>query len=237
MRPSRGWLRAGLVVLAFAALWLLLRRLPILHWVAMGANALQGAGPWGALGWAAGIYLLTLLLFPVIPLVIASGWLFGPWGALVALPPAVASAATAFLAARALGRGATARALLTHPRARTLADLAEEGGTWTVALVRISPLLPFTPGNAVMGLSGLRLRHLVAGTILGMAPGMALYAWAGSLLPNAEGLEQGEEVLQGPLVWIMLLVSFAAAALAGLAAARRLRAAARARRDPAGPAP
>jgi uncharacterized membrane protein YdjX (TVP38/TMEM64 family) len=214
-------------VLAFAAFWIAVRRLPVLHWLASGAVALHEAGPWGAAVWAAAVYVLTLLLFPVIPLVIASGWLFGPWGALVALVPAVASAATSFAIARALGRGATVRALLTHPRARTLTDLAEEGGVWTVALVRISPLLPFTPGNAVMGLTGLRLWHLIVGTILGMAPGLALYAWAGSLLPSAEALEQGEDVVQGPLVWIMIALSIAAAAVAGAAAARRLRAAAR----------
>ncbi|MFL5398442.1 MAG: hypothetical protein ACJ79P_11140, partial [Myxococcales bacterium] len=75
-----------------------------------------------------------LLLVPTVPLILASGWLFGVAGAAVALPAAVAAAATAFSLARALGRSDAARALLDHPKARALADLAEEGRAWTVAL-------------------------------------------------------------------------------------------------------
>ncbi len=227
MRSRRAWTRGVVGLVALAALWIAVRRLPVLHWIALGAASVHGAGAFGVVAWGVSTYALTLLLFPVIPLVVASGWLFGPLGALVALPAAVASAATAFAVARALGRSAVAEALLSRPRARALAELAEEGGVWTVALVRISPILPFTPGNAVMGLTGLRLGQLVAGTILGMAPGMALYAWAGSLLPGPGALERGEEVVQGPLVWTMLGAAIAAAAIAGIAAARRLRALAR----------
>jgi uncharacterized membrane protein YdjX (TVP38/TMEM64 family) len=221
------WSRAAFAAVALAALWIAVRRLPVLHWIALGAAAVHGAGAWGAAAWAVAMVALTLLLFPVIPLVVASGWLFGVWGGAVALAAAVGSAATAFAAARALGRGAFADALMSRPRARALAELVEEGGTWTVVLVRISPLVPFTPGNAVMGLTGLHLRQLVAGTILGMAPGTALYAWAGSLLPGPEAIERGEDVVQGPLVWVMLAVALAAAAVASIAAARRLRAVAR----------
>jgi uncharacterized membrane protein YdjX (TVP38/TMEM64 family) len=230
MRSRGTWARAAFAAAVLAALWIALRRLPVLHWIALGAAAVHGAGAWGAVAWAAAMYLLTLVLCPVIPLVIASGWLFGTWGALVALAATVASAATAFAAARALGRGAVASALFSRPRARALFELAEEGGTWTVTLVRISPLVPFTPGNAVMGLTALRLRQLVAGTILGMAPGTVLYAWAGSLLPSAEALERGEDVVQRPLVWIMLAAALAAAVVASNAAARKLRALGRAPR-------
>jgi uncharacterized membrane protein YdjX (TVP38/TMEM64 family) len=68
----------------------------------------------------------------------------------------------------------------------------------------------------------MRLRDLVVGTALGMAPGIALYSWAGSLLPSAEAIEQGAS-LHSNLVWILFAVAFAAAALLGTAAARRLR--------------
>jgi len=133
----------------------------------------------------------------------------------------VASAATSFGIARALGRGAFARWLLGRPRARALAQLAEDGGMATVALIRISPLLPFTPSNAVLGLTGLKPRALVLGTLFGMAPGIALYVWAGSLVPSAAALERHEA--PGTLVWALIACSFAAAAIIGVAAARRLR--------------
>ena len=115
------------------------------------------------------------------------------------------------------------RALREHPKARALSDLAEEGGAWTVALLRLAPILPFTPTNAVLGLTGMRLRDLALGTFLGMAPGALLYAWAGSLVPSAEALEEGESLVPGPLVWGLLAASIVAAVVIGIAAARRLR--------------
>lgn len=226
MRVSRtAWrLLAAAAVLGF--LWVLAVELPLLHWTSVAAGRLRGAGIAGALLWFAGMYLATLLLAPIIPLVLASGWLFGMWGLPVSLAAAVCSAATSFGIARLLGRGVAARWLLERPRARALADLAHEGGFATVALLRVSPLLPFTLSNAVLGLTELELRHMVLGTLVGLAPGAALYVWAGSLVPSAAALERHE--LPGPLVWLLIGASFAAAAVIGIAAARRLRAAGRA---------
>ena len=221
MPPSRTALRLAAVVAVLFALWIIGAELPLLHWIAVAAARLQGAGLAGALLWGAGIYLATLLLVPIIPLILASGWLFGLWGIPISLAAAVASAATSFGIARALGRGAFARWLLCRPRARALAQLAEDGGMATVALIRISPLLPFTPSNAVLGLTGLKPRALVLGTLFGMAPGIALYVWAGSLVPSAAALERHE--VPGALVWALVGCSFAAAAIIGVAAARRLR--------------
>lgn len=216
-------LRLALSGAVLIALWLLLQRLPVLRWVVLGAEAAHRAGLEGAVLAAAGIYLLTLLLLPIVPLMMAAGWVYGPWGAVVGLVPAVASAATAFSVARFFGRTAAAQALLDRPRTRALAELAEDGGVLTVVLIRISPLLPYTPSNAVMGLTGMRLRDLVIGTAAGMAPGALLYAWAGSLLPSAEAIERGEGLHGGP-VWLLLGLGAAAAVIIGAAAARRLRA-------------
>lgn len=204
------------------ALYALVRQLPVLRLVVEGAKAVHALGWAGALATAAAIYLLTLLLLPIIPLNVACGWLYGPWGAALSLAASVGSAATAFAVARALGGGAAAQALLDRPRARALADLAAEGGIVTVALIRISPLLPFTPTNAVLGLTPMRLRDLVIGTAIGMTPGTVLYSWAGSLLPTAEAIAEGASVRGAP-VFILLGVALVAAAILGTAAARRLR--------------
>ena len=217
--------KAARVLFALAilfGLYALVRQLPLLPWIVEGARQIHALGWPGLIATAVAIWLLTLLLVPVIPLIIACGWLFGPWGFLLSLPAAVASAATSFSIARALGRRAAAQALLERPQARALADLAAEGGIVTVALIRLSPLLPFTPTNAVLGLTPMRLRDLVIGTALGMAPGAILYSWAGSLLPDVEAIEAGES-MHGQVVWILLAVALVAAAILAAAAARRLR--------------
>jgi len=217
--------KAARVLFALAilfGLYALVRQLPLLPWIVEGARQIHALGWPGLIAAAAAIWLLILLLVPIIPLKVACGWLFGPWGFLISLPAAVASAATSFSIARALGRRAAAQALLERPQARALADLAAEGGIVTVALIRLSPLLPFTPTNAVLGLTPMRLRDLVIGTALGMGPGAILYSWAGSLLPDVEAIERGETI-HGRVVWILLAVALAAAAILAGAAARRLR--------------
>jgi uncharacterized membrane protein YdjX (TVP38/TMEM64 family) len=220
--PLRKAARVLAALVAVFALYALVRQLPLLRWIVEGAEFVQALGWPGVLATFAAIYLLSLLLAPIIPLILACGWLYGPWGFVVSLAAAVTSAATSFSIARAVGRGAAAQALLDRPKARALADLAAEGGLMTVVLIRLSPLLPYTPSNVVMGLTPMRLRHVVLGTALGMAPGVFLYSWAGSLLPSVEAIEQGEGI-HGTVVWVLLGVALLAAAVLGTAAARRLR--------------
>src|SRR5437868_15354026 len=217
--------KAARVLAALAilfALYALVRGLPLQRWIVAGAKLVHALGWPGILATFASIHLLTLLLFPVIPLIVACGWLYGPGGAIISLAAVVASAATSFSIARAVGGEAAAQALLERPKARALADLAAKGGLVTVTLLRLSPILPYTPSNAVLGLTPMRLRDLVLGTAIGMAPGTLLYSWAGSLLPSAEAIEHGETV-HGAVVWILLGVALVAAAILGTAAARRLR--------------
>jgi uncharacterized membrane protein YdjX (TVP38/TMEM64 family) len=118
--PLRKALRLAAPLLVLALLWLAAQRLPVLRWVVEGAKLAHSAGPAGVLLTCAGIYVLTLLLLPIVPLTIAAGWLYGLWGALVSLAAAVASAATAFAVGRALGRTAAAQALLSPSRAASL---------------------------------------------------------------------------------------------------------------------
>jgi len=185
---TRNAARAAVTLGVIVLLALVVRKLPVLAYVVQGAKLLHGQGALGAVLTCFGMYLMTLLLLPVIPLIVACGWLYGIWGGLLSLLAAVASATTSFSVARALGRNAATRALLQNPRARALAELAAQGGLVTVALVRLSPILPYTPSNAVLGLTGMRLRDMALGTALGMAPGIVLYSWAGSLLPSAEAI-------------------------------------------------
>ena len=217
--------KAARVLAALAilfALYALVRGLPLQRWIVAGAKLVHALGWPGILATFASIHLLTLLLFPVIPLIVACGWLYGAWGAIISLAAVVASAATSFSIARAVGGEAAAQALLERPKARALADLAAKGGLVTVTLLRLSPILPYTPSNAVLGLTPMRLRDLVLGTAIGMAPGTLLYSWAGSLLPSAEAIEHGE-TLHGSLVWILLVIALCAAGILGALAARRLR--------------
>src|SRR4051812_72450 len=92
----------AVLVLLFV-LYLVVRQLPLLRWIVDGARVVQAMGWPGTLATFAATYLMTLLLLPIIPLIVACGWLYGPWGAALSLGAAVASAATSFAVARAFG--------------------------------------------------------------------------------------------------------------------------------------
>lgn len=224
---GRQWWWALLLGLAWLAFYFG-PELHLLRRVAQGATLAHDLGPLGALGGAAAIYLGALFFLPVWALIMLAGWVWGFWGALVALPATLAATLTAFLAARALGQGAVAQSLREHPKLAHYIELGERGGFLTVALIRISPILPFTPSNAALGLTRMPLREVVLGTPLGMLPASLLYLWAGALLPDPGAVERGEVL--GPLTqrgstWalialgVLLMVVFAGLLL------RRLRSA------------
>ena len=96
--------KAARVLAALAilfALYALVRGLPLQRWIVAGAKLVHALGWPGILATFASIHLLTLPLFPVIPLIVACGWLYGAWGAIISLAAVVASAATSFSIARA----------------------------------------------------------------------------------------------------------------------------------------
>jgi uncharacterized membrane protein YdjX (TVP38/TMEM64 family) len=53
------------------------------------------------------------------------------------------------------------------------------GGVLAVAAIRLVPLAPFTVVNLVAGASEVRLATYVAGTLLGMAPGLLVMSALG----------------------------------------------------------
>ena len=215
-------LRWAAGLLGLVVIGLLAQRLHALHYVAAGAQAARQAGPLGALAVFGALIGGLLLLLPMVPLVMAAGWIYGMAGAALSLPAATVAAVIAFAIGRGLGHTGMQRALTVRPRLRALAELAETGGLVTVALLRVSPILPFTPSNAVLGMTKMPLRDLALGTLVGILPGGLLYTSAGALLPDAEALARGEAP-HAPF-WAMLALGVVSMAIIGVAAGRKLRA-------------
>ncbi len=208
-------------------------RFPLLRWLVDGAERARGAGLVGALAGAGAIIAATLLLAPVVPLIMLCGWVWGFSGIFIALPAAALSAMIAFSIARALGRTSIANALKSSPRAAEVIKLAERGGPLTVAMLRLTPIIPFTPGNVALGLTALTLRDISLGTMLGLLPGSILYVTTGALLPDASSIVHGNALRDlFSRGWLLFGVALALLALAGATAwfARRLHA--RSKRSP-----
>jgi uncharacterized membrane protein YdjX (TVP38/TMEM64 family) len=174
------------LLLGVAALGLVVATARLLHLERLLDPLAHSARDHGAQGLAllALAYLpVTLSGLPTAPLSLAAGLAWGPvLGAAVALPANTAAACLAFLLGRLLvdrrpealasGQGRVARA----------ARLLGRGGLRLVLLLRLSWVAPFGILNYAFGASPCRLRDFALGSLLGSAPIIFAYAWAGSML-------------------------------------------------------
>jgi uncharacterized membrane protein YdjX (TVP38/TMEM64 family) len=125
---------------------------------------------------APALMFLTYVVATCIPIPrtvfsLASGLLLGPVvGITVALAATAVSGLLSFALARSLGRRIVARHL---DRASVRAvDAKLSGGGWlAVASLRLIPAVPFLPTNYACGLSSVRTRPYLAGTMIGSLPG------------------------------------------------------------------
>ncbi|MFI7673460.1 TVP38/TMEM64 family protein [Actinophytocola sp. NPDC049390] len=139
-------------------------------------------------GWAAPVLLFvayvvaTMVPIPRTVFSLASGLLLGPVvGVAVALTATAVSALGSFALARSVGRRLVAR-YLERDRVRAV-DARLTGGGWlAVASLRIIPAIPFLPTNYACGLSSVRARPYLAGTMVGSLPGTAAAVALGDTL-------------------------------------------------------
>ncbi|MDN5744849.1 MAG: VTT domain-containing protein [Nocardioidaceae bacterium] len=169
-----------------------LRVLLALLWVGAGvaivwiglpeAGSLTDGDPGTVLAFAAVYVVAVLIPVPKAVFTIAAGAAFGPlMGGAVALTAASIGAAVAYLIARYLARDAVRGAVrgVVGDRAVEVEDLLHRRGFLAVLVLRVVPFVPFTALNYVAGLTSIRVGPYLAGTVVGMAPGTAVYASVG----------------------------------------------------------
>jgi len=209
-------------------------------------EAVQGLGSAGPVAMLALVVLGELVpLVPTQPFAIASGLLFG-WGTGWALTLAgtTAAAVAAFQLSRTQGLANVEELMAGELGSRGRKGLQSQLGrvqdavsagselerTFKVFLLRLTPVVPFSVSNYLLGLTRLSLASFVAGTTLGMAPWMAFYAFVGStgraLLASGLTVESAMVSLSEGLAsnpYLIYLEGVAVATLAGFLAVRALR--------------
>jgi uncharacterized membrane protein YdjX (TVP38/TMEM64 family) len=145
-----------------------------------------------------GVFLVGgLLVFPVNILIAASIVAFGPVvGAAIALLGSLASA----LLLHAIGSLLPERihARFAGATVERMRERIVRHGVLAVAIVRLVPIAPYSIVSLAAGAAGIRRVPYLAGTALGMAPGIALYAVF---------VDRARAVIADPrpLSWAMLL--------------------------------
>ncbi|MET9630270.1 TVP38/TMEM64 family protein, partial [Lentzea sp. NPDC006480] len=176
--------RAGLVLLVL----LVVALAAIAQFVDIpdGAQLRERVSQAGTLAPAAFLTLCALgtaIFFPKPVLATAAGLLFGvAWGSALAIAGFTAGAMIAFGIARGLGREAVRNWL--GERLHTIEDVFAEKGVEATLVVRLLPIVPFTPANYGAGVTSVKPRHFATGTALGLIPSTVLAATLGDALSD-----------------------------------------------------
>ncbi len=169
-------------VIALAAFLLVLNFLPIKEWLEPFWDLVQSSGPWGyAIFIAAGV-VLSLLMLPISPIIIAGGMLFGFWqGLLMAGAVLALSTAGGFIAGKAFWKRIKGHRSFQNRWFKAVRKALEKEGVYLVALLRMTPFIHFTLGNLFYGSLSLNFWKYLAASMLGMIPGATVLVYAGYL--------------------------------------------------------
>jgi uncharacterized membrane protein YdjX (TVP38/TMEM64 family) len=205
---SRWWLVlvAGAVLVAAVAARGLDTRTAVesaLAWV-------TGLGPWGPAMFVLLYVVVTVLMLPAVALTLGAGALFGVvWAFVLVALGATLGAVAAFLVGRYLARDMVSRRIAASAPLGAIDEAVAREGWKIVALTRLSPAFPFVLLNYAFGLTRVSLRHYVPATLVGMMPGIALYAYLGSLAGDVAAAAAGGRA-RTPGEWALYGLGFLA---------------------------
>jgi uncharacterized membrane protein YdjX (TVP38/TMEM64 family) len=203
------YLVAGLA--ALAALILLGRQAGGL--VAQFTGWVDGLGVWGPVAFILGYAVATVAFVPGLLLTMASGVLFGLVGGTVyTLVGATLGASAAFLLARHGARRVIEKKIAGNARFNAIDAAIGREGFKIVALLRLSPVIPFNLLNYALGLTKVRFVHYLAAS-LAMLPGTVLYVVSGIAVGNLAAIAEGSQPPKAAGYWIVLGIGLAATAV------------------------
>ena len=149
------------LALAVVALIVAVKFLPIADWLNGFNQWIKGFGVWGIILYVGVYALATVLFLPGWIFTVGAGITFGLlWGTVAAICGATIGATLAFLIARYAARGAISQRLAKNEKFAAIDQAIGKQGWKMVALLRLSPLIPFNLSNYLYGLTAIELAAL-----------------------------------------------------------------------------
>ncbi len=217
--PSRIQRHAGLIkgvsiALIIVSLVVLIRALPVDRAIDLVKSKADGLGFWGPFALGAAYVVAALAFFPGSALTLTAGVVFGlVWGTVTVSLASTTAAALAFLIARYLARDKVARQARKFPKFEAIDGAIGDGGWKIIAMLRLSPAVPFSLGNYLFGLTAIRFWPYVLASWLFMLPGTFMFVYLGHIgtqgLRSAAGAEQGKTPAEWALLGVGLLATIA----------------------------
>jgi uncharacterized membrane protein YdjX (TVP38/TMEM64 family) len=206
--PTIQWMSVALIVLSVV---LIFRRLPIGPAVQAMAEWSEELSFWGPLAFGLIYVAAVVALIPGSALTLAAGALFGLLGGtIIASLASTTGAALAFLVSRYLARERISAKLQNNPKFNAIDKAIAKNGWKIVALLRLSPAVPFNLQNYLYGLTDIRFWPYVLTSWLAMMPPTFMYVYIGDLGRESLQAVGGAERVRSPAEWIFLIVGFIA---------------------------
>lgn len=207
-------IRGVSLLLIVASVILLARALPVDSGVQALQSRISGLGAWAPLIFGVVYAIAATLLIPASALTLAGGAVFGlTVGTLTVWLSATTAAAMSFLIARYVARVKVEEIASRNPKFSAIDSAIGEGGWKIVALLRLSPAVPFNLQNYLYGLTAIRFWPCVGASAVFMLPGTFMYVYLGHLggqgLAAASGGGGGRNAEQWALLVVGLLATIA----------------------------
>lgn len=189
-------------------------------------DLIQAAGPaFGPVLFVVTYTASAVVLIPASLLTVAAGYLFGPVEGTILVSVASTLGATAsFLVGRYIARPAVTRAVRKVPENGRKFDAIDaaitKDGVKIVALLRLSPIVPYTLLNYALSITSIPLPQYVLASWAGMLPGTVAYVALGGVGKAASG--SGYSIQQIVLYSIGVAATLGASVLLSRAAKRAL---------------
>lgn len=159
-------------------------------WLPQFAAWVNTMGVWAPVAFVATYVVVVVCMLPAFLLTMVGGAVFGfAKGSMLVMTGAMLGATSAFLIGRYFARDQVARRVASNPTLTAIDRAVGEDGLKLVFLIRLSPIFPFVLTNYALGVTRVRLRDFIIGT-LGFAPIVLTYAAYGSAsggAPRADG--------------------------------------------------
>lgn len=205
------WIAGALVIAGVLAAS---RILPVGSWLEATNAWVADLGPAGGAVYVVLYALCAILFIPGSALTIAAGLIFGLlWGTVVVSLGSTLGAAGAFLIARYFARVKVEHMARGNEKFQAIDRAIGQRGWKIVAMLRLSPVVPYTLSNYLYGLTSVRFWPYVAASWLAMLPGTVLYVYlgraGGAALQAASGGAAKSDPLQGLYLAIGLIATVA----------------------------
>jgi uncharacterized membrane protein YdjX (TVP38/TMEM64 family) len=215
-RPLTMWLAVALLLLGAGFGWSLL---PLREWAEELNAWIHDLGVWGPIAFFLISIVAVISLVPTSAVTLTAGLAFGFVAFPLVLVAVAIGGACAFLIAKHIATDRVKHLVEDLPRSKAIYKAVSDGGWKMVFLLRLSPIMPFSLLNYVLGATELCFWPFVSATFVGIIPAVALEVYLGAL---GEAVIAGEAI--GTVRWLLLLVGLAATLVAIFYVVRKARA-------------